>query len=65
MIGYGIGGIEIGLYFIVSFIMKKVCSPFHNINNIVYYWLCMTILTGIWEISYIVNYNEITYMAII
>lgn len=63
MIGYGIGAIEIGLYFFVSFVMKKLCVPFHNINNIAYYWLSMTILTGIWETSYIVNYNEITDMA--
>lgn len=63
MIGYGICAIEMGVYFIVSFLMKKLCVPFHKINNIVYYWLCMTILTGIWESSYIVNFNEITTMS--
>ena len=61
--GWGIGGIEILLYFFMSFILKQL-PMFRQMNGITYYWLCMTMLTGIWEASYLTNYDEIREMAI-
>ena len=56
--GWGIGIIEIFLYLFVSFMLKQL-PAFRQMNNITYYWLGMTILTGIWEASYLTNYDEI------
>ena len=33
---------------------------FDNIDNITYYWLCFTILTGFWELTYLSRKNEIS-----
>ena len=30
---------------------------FDNIDNITYYWLCFTILTGLWELTYLSRKN--------
>ena len=56
--GWGIGAIEIVLYLFISFILKQL-PTFRDMNKISYYWLCMTMLTGFWELSYIINYDEI------
>lgn len=61
--GWGIGALEILGFMSITGLIKCCLRPLHNINKICYYWLCMTILTGLWETSYIVNYNEIVYMA--
>jgi len=63
MKGYVIGIIEILLYFIVSISIRQCSTNLKNINKATYFWVMMTILTGIWEISYISNYNEVTCMA--
>ncbi len=51
------------LIILVLFVMfSHLCKIFFSIqyNSIIsYYWLCFTILTGLWEILYIVN-NKIT-----
>lgn len=60
--GWGIGAIEICLYLFISFILKQF-PMFRDMNKISYYWLCMTILTGFWELSYITNYDEIEGIA--
>lgn len=61
--GYGIGVLEIMLFGLISFVCKRIFVPLHNINSICYYWLCMTILTGIWEVSYLTTYDYIVNMA--
>ena len=61
--GAGIGAIELLFFFVISYTFKQFFSILHNINSVYYYWLCMTILTGIWEVSYITNYYEIVGMA--
>ena len=63
MYGYGIGILELLFFGLISSGLKNFLLPLKNINSICYYWLCMTILTGIWEVSYITNYNEIVSMA--
>lgn len=60
--GWGIGALEIILYLFISFTLKQL-PTFRDMNKISYYWLCMTMLTGFWELSYIVNYDEIEGIA--
>ena len=62
MYGLIIGLIELLLFFTVAFGFKKYTSFLKTVDNVSYYWLSMTILTGIWELSYIVNNAEsVTY----
>jgi hypothetical protein len=63
MIGYGIGITEILIYFITSYGIRHHFAPLQEINGISYYWFMMTILTFIWEFSYISDYDEITQMG--
>lgn len=58
--GYIIGILEILIYFGVSIYLRKTVDTFKNMNRASYYWLMMTVLTGIWEASYIHNYNDIS-----
>jgi hypothetical protein len=64
IIGAGIGALEILLFMVLSYGAKRIVPSFRNINSAAYYWLCMTILTGLWETSYITNYREIQGMAV-
>jgi len=57
--GWGIGMLEISLFMLTSFSIKHFFTSLQNLNNILYYWLCMTVLTGIWESTYISTYNDI------
>ena len=61
--GIGIGIIEIGLYILISASIRKRFNVLNEINSITYYWLMMTILTGIWESSYILNFGSICNIA--
>ena len=60
--GVILGGIEIGLLFMISTLFRFV----YNLNDIpiiTFYWLSITILTGVWECSYIYNYDKIISLA--
>ena len=57
--GLYIGLIELTLFFIISFFIKVTNKQFSSLNSLTYYWSCMTILTGIWEISFISNYKQV------
>ena len=50
---YGIAGAICVLF--LFFITSTLFSYFFNINSICYYWLSFTILTGIWEYTYVTN----------
>jgi len=63
MNGFTIGGIEILFFFILSGSLKCFFNSVRNMNRVAYYWLCMTTLTGIWEATYIANYNEVVSIA--
>jgi len=63
MKGYVIGIIEILLYFIGSIGVRYCFTNIKSINKPTYFWIMMTILTGIWEVSYISNYEEVSFMA--
>ena len=54
---YGIIGALIVLF--LFYVTSTLFSYFFNINTISYYWITFTILTGIWEYTYITNRNVI------
>lgn len=56
--GLDIGICELGLFALISFIIKLIYKQLRSIDNLAYYWSLMTILTGIWEISFISKYKE-------
>ena len=58
--GYVIGIIELILYFVVSYYLRKHIVEFSKINCVAYYWLMMTVLTGIWEASFIYYYKDVS-----
>ena len=57
--GIGIGAIEIIIFLTVGFIFRDELVQFKNINIISYFWLLMTILTGIWEFAFISQYKDV------
>lgn len=57
--GFYIGLIEITIFFIISFIIKVTNKQLNALNALTYFWSCMTVLTGIWEISFISNYKQV------
>ena len=61
--GWGIGILEIGLFGIISYGLKHFFKTMNSLNNIVYYWLCMTILTGLWELTYLSTYDSVVNTA--
>lgn len=57
--GIGIGIIEISIYLCVGFILRDEFTSLKKINVISYFWLLMTVLTGIWEFAFITQYKEV------
>lgn len=55
--GLDIGICELGLFGLISVITKLTYKQLRLIDNLAYYWTLMTILTGIWEISFISKYK--------
>ena len=54
--GISLALIEVSLIFLLGFKIK--CLPkFKKIDTISYYWLLFTSITGIWELSFLINYN--------
>lgn len=58
-----IGVLELSIFFGGSILIKKHTEVFKYVNNFSYYWLCFTILTAIWEVSFIHNYYNINDMS--
>jgi len=56
--GIILGTMEITLFSLISYSFKVISPNLQNMDNIMYYWFCLTILTGIWEISFIMNYKD-------
>lgn len=61
--GTGIAVFELLFLFLISFFLRKRWKKLYEINTITYYWMMITIITFVWEFSYIVNYNEISKYA--
>jgi len=61
--GITIGIIELILFYFFSKSLREKHTNLNNIDTIPYYWIMMTILTGIWESSYILNHKKIIKMS--
>jgi len=57
--GIGIGLIAILLYAFCSHCLRHTYKELRAINILSYYWIVMTVLTGIWELAFITQYKEI------
>lgn len=60
--GYILALIEISIFFYVS-ICIKCAEQYRNISNLIYYWCMFTVLTGFWELFFIMNYQSVTLMS--
>jgi len=56
--GIILGTMEISLFGLISYGCKDFLPNLQNMDSMIYYWFCLTILTGIWEISFIMNYKQ-------
>ena len=63
MKGYLIGILEIVFFFIGSTFIRMNIPLLQDINRISYYWIMLTILTGIWECAYVSNYEYVVNMS--
>lgn len=57
--GLEIAGIEVGIFIIMAFFIRKYIISLTRINKLVYYWMMFTILTGFWEFSFITHYKYV------
>ena len=55
--------IEISLFLISSYFIKKKNVSLHDICVPVYYWMMFTILTGLWELSFITHYRYVNELS--
>lgn len=58
ILGYQLALLEIFLFFIISRGLKTQ-ENLSKIPGLVYYWVMFTIMTGIWELSFVTNYNYV------
>lgn len=58
--GVAIGCIELLIFFIISHKVKQCNFQLQSINSVSYYWFMLTILTMIWEIAFISNYDNVS-----
>lgn len=58
-----IGLLEVLGFLYISHTFKTYYPNLNNINYISYYWLCFTVLTGLWEYTFIKNRRYIRRLA--
>jgi hypothetical protein len=61
--GIEIGIIELILYFSFCRFLSDLALPLKLIPAVSYYWIMITILTGVWEAAFIFNYYEVSQMS--
>ena len=59
MLGIFTGIIELGIYFGASYLLRRYNKSLQDINIISYYWFTMTVLTMIWEASFVSQYKSV------
>ena len=55
--GFILAIIEVSIVFNLGYILKSRIK-YVGLNNITYYWLFFTFITGIWEFSFLINYES-------
>ena len=59
--GIEIGLIEVLFIFLGGYSIRKHYHQLQKINNIVYYWLVFTVVTGfLWETAYVYNFYDVS-----
>tara|TARA_Y100000741_G_scaffold171325_2_gene129779 strand:- start:80 stop:742 length:663 start_codon:yes stop_codon:yes gene_type:complete len=61
--GTSIAVLEILVFIYFSYMLRLEYTSLKNINIISYYWLLFTILTFIWETSYIIHFKKISNLS--
>jgi len=61
--GTSIGVIELVLFFYTTTKIRNFVTVFNDINRFSYYWLSFTVLTGIWELTYVINRDSVRRLA--
>ena len=61
--GWEIAFGELGLYFLISHKIREYYHELKNMDVIAYYWFTMTILTLIWECSFVYNFKNINVLS--
>lgn len=61
--GVIIGLIEIVFYMLISWKIRSMHSGLKNMNVFSYFWLVMTVLTGIWETVFVLDYSRVNDMS--
>ena len=62
VLGYQLALIELFLFALTSWCLR-ICTPLGQINGLVYYWVMFTVLTGIWETFFVINYHNVENIA--
>ena len=63
MKGYFVALLELLFFFMGSFSIRKTFTQLQTVNKVTYYWIMMTVLTGIWELAFLFNYNEVSALS--
>ncbi len=59
MIGIFLALIELSLFVVPIIICRQRNIHLKSLGIINYFWLCFTVLTGLWELSFIINYKNV------
>ncbi len=61
--GYTVALLVLVLFASVAFHIRGLVPDFMHMNNVLYYWFCFTVLTGVWEFFYVLLYKPIAVYA--
>ena len=56
--------LELGLFYLISHEIRDKYNDLEKINKVSYYWLMFTVLTGIWEWTYVRNRGKARRVAL-
>tara|TARA_X000000368_G_scaffold371259_1_gene320927 strand:+ start:356 stop:991 length:636 start_codon:yes stop_codon:yes gene_type:complete len=59
MIGILLALIEVSLFTIPIMICRQYNIHFKSLGIIDYFWICFTVLTALWELNFIINYQHV------
>ena len=62
--GLVIALVQIFILFGGSYLLRNKFPQLKQIETLTYYWLTMTVLTMLWEICFVVDYNNTTLYAL-
>lgn len=61
--GWEIALMEVGLFGLISYLIRDNIQNLQAMHPLMYYWYCFTTLTGFWECVYIRDYKTIVQYA--